>query len=331
MLDRDIVDPSQVVFAGVYDGETDPSRLEAEQRLEERFSDESLHDLCSRFIDGGAGIELRSKINGRQFVVAYIEADSEFGDIGRSVETRVFADYFADPDTETPLLDTVEDYSKYDEESVYACVIDVSGDIIKPAGALRILSYKEGLGFKDVNDLIEDSPSNPWLEEIKDRYFDKGEAYDPSVAWKRLGEVACVDIVLEDSLDIATHASAEDYRGKRGEMDSVSMLFYHACLRYTLAKEKKNLLAIFDLPPFANLQQFGDPFDTYEGVTPHPYGGPYDTIPAYCVVDKGMEKIRQHDPLVGSVFIDGLGLGDIALMPNEYEPQKYSNEAVGIV
>lgn len=314
------------------------TRLVDEQDLEERFSEARLHELCDDYLENGTGVNLKEMLNGRQFVVAYIDATGKYGDIGRSVETQVFAKHFAKPESETPLLDIADDYGKYDEGSIFACVIDASGDVIRPAGALRIIEHKEGLGFKDVNDLviddsdleIEESEKNPWLGEIKAAYFEDGEAYDPAVAWQRLGERNGVELSLPDSLDIATHASGEAYSGAHGDIDGVSMLFYHACLRYALAHNKENLLAIFDLKPFANLQQFGGPFDTYKGLQPHPYGGPGDTMPAFCKLEKGVQRIRDNDAFVGSIFIDGFSLNDTALLPNEYQPELYANEAVGL-
>lgn len=131
-----------------------------------------------------------------------------------------------------------------------------------------------------------------------------------------------------ESVDIATHASAASHRGKRGALDGVSMLFYHACIRYALATRRANLLAIFDLKPLANLQQFGNPFDVYHGLTPKPYGGPYDTLPAAGIIEEGMQRIRAFNAAVGHVFFDGVGLRDTALLPMEYDPERHSDEAI---
>jgi hypothetical protein len=308
--------------------ETVLAPVDTEAQLEALFSDERIGQLAEEYLTGGnpEGLNLKEMAGDRQFVVAYIPAESPYADIPRSVETKVFAKAF-----KQSLTEVVEDYGKYDSESVFATVIDVSAPVPTAAAALRITHYNPELGVKDVNDLLVDNPENPWIQEIKDNYFADGEAYNPALAWKRLGEKAIgAELVLEDSLDIATHASAEGYNGQHGEMGGASMLFYHACLRYALAHGKKNLLAIFDLPPLANLQQFGDPFDTYEGLEAHPYGGPYDTIPAFCVMETGMQRIRDNNEWVGQGFIDGIGLDQHALLPNEYQPEIYSNEAVNL-
>lgn len=303
-----------------------PEDLALEQELDERFATDRLGDLCNEFLERGVpGINLKERINSRQFVVAYIPAESPYGDIGRSVETNVFAKAFKQPRSQV-----VKDYGKYDEATTFACVIDVSTDKPTPAGVLRIIEPSE-LGFKDVNDLVIDDPeNNPWIGEIKEHYFGAEETYDPTVAWQRLGARIGVDLRMEESVDIATHASAPGYSGKNGAIDSVSMLFYHACLRHAMATGKKNLLAIFDIPPLKNIQQFGDPFDLYEGLEPHPYGGPYDTIPAFCIIERGVARIRAKDASIGAVLADGAFLNDMALMPNEYLPEQFSNEAVGL-
>lgn len=295
-----------------------------ESELDERFAPERIGDLCNEFLEQGTGINLRSLVGDRQFVVAYIHAESPYSDIPRSVETTVFANAF-----KLKKAEVVKDYGKYDPSSYFASVIDVSTPKPVSAGALRITEYDPQLGFKDVNDLISD-PESPWLDEIKDAYFEAGEVYDPVIAWQRMAARAGVELNLEESLDIATHASAEEYRDKHGSMDGVSMLFFHACLRYTLATRKKNLLAIFDLKPLANLQQYGEPFDTYEGLSPHPYGGPGDTMPAFCLVQRGIERIRQNDEAVAQAFEYGTFLDQLALFPNEYLPEIYSDKAVGL-
>jgi hypothetical protein len=303
-----------------------------EAELEARFAPERIGRLANDFLDNGTATNLRELAGDRQFVVAYIPSDSPYADIPRSVETQVFAKTFG-----YTLTEIVKDYGKYDPVSTYAAVIDISTEVPTAAGALRICEFDPSLGFKDVNDLVTDDPENPWIDEIKAGYFAPGEVYDPGVAWERLGRQACRDIAdvdflkLDESLDIATHASAEGYNGANGNMGSVSLQFYHACLRNALARKSQNLLAIFDIPPLKNLQQFGDPFRTYEHLKPHPYGGPYDTVPAFCVIQEGMQRIRDNNAYVGDVFINGKDIDKHSLLPKEYQPDIYSDEAVGLV
>lgn len=306
--------------------------------LVDRFDPERISALAQEFVEAdpevagvGADSSLLELANGRQFAVAYLDADSPYAEIPRSVETRVFADWFyKDLGPEDGMRQVLEEYGKYDPASVFVSVLDVSDPgSIRSASALRIIKHSD-LGFKDVNDLVE-SPLSPWLDEIKDEYFDPEEEYDPAVAWHRLGKRAVgSEIVLADSLDIASHASEQTYASTNGDLNGPSMLFYHACVRWAQAHGKENLLAIFDKKPFANLQQFGEPFDTYEGLNWHPYGGPGDTLPAFCIIEKGIKKIRQHNEFVAQVFIDGSGLDKHALLPDEYLPDLYSNESVGL-
>ena len=294
--------------------------------MEARFDSERIGMLANEFLEHGTPYDLRELAGDRQFVVAYIPADSPFSDVPRSVETAVFSKSF-----KQTFSQVVEDYGKYDPVSTFAAVIDVSTPVPRAAGALRICEYDPSLGFKDVNDLLADGPENPWIDDIKRNYFASGEAYDGAAAWKRMGERACgAELQLDESLDIATHSSAEDYQGKHGNLDGVSMLFYHACLRYALATNKKHLLAIFDLKPLANLQQFGEPFETYPDLQPHPYGGPGDTLPAFCTPARAAPRVRGFNKMTAEVLIDGAGLDTIGLLPNEYESEKYGKQVVNI-
>ena len=299
--------------------------LEVEQELDERFSPERIGNLCTEFIEGGLGFDAREKLQDRPFLVAYIPADSPYADIPRSTETAVFSRAFS-----LPKAEIVRDYGKYDPASTFVAVIDASKTPPVSAAALRITDYQPELGFKDVNDLVADDPKNPWINEIKDVYFAQGESYDSDLAWQRLGKGVGVELKLEESHDIPSHASAPEYAGQHGGLNGASMLFYHACLRYALAHKKSNLVAIFDIPPFKNLQQFGEPFRTYQGLNPHKYGGPYDTIPAFCILEEGIQRVRQNDVNIGRAFIDGAMLDQNALLPNEHQPEQYSNEAVGL-
>lgn len=303
-----------------------PETPPTEEELRARFDPERIGQLAEEFLAAGTPHNLKEMAGERQFVVAYIPANSPYADIPRSVETTVFAKAF-----DQTLTEVVEDYGKYDPVSTFATVIDVSTPVPRAAAALRICEYDPKLGFKDVNDLVSD-PESPWLDEIKENYFAPGEAYDPATAWKRMGEKACGhELKLDDSLDIATHSSAEEYQGEHGDLNGPSMLFYHACLRYAFATNKRNLLAIFDLKPLANLQQFGEPFELYPDLKPHPYGGPGDTLPAFCRVEKGTQiRISNVNKIAADVLIYGANLETIGLLPNEYESEKYGNQVVNL-
>jgi len=307
-------------------GLVSPEDQAQEAEWVERFGIERIGDLCNDFLRNGIeGVDLTEQINDRQYVLAYIPAESPYADIARSVEAPTFAKFF-----KRSLTQHDREYGgKYDPTSVFATVIDVSTPLPTPAGVLRICDYDPEVGFKDVNDLLVDDPENPWIDEIKTNYFEEGETYAEAEAWKRLGKRAAGhELSLADGYDIATHASGPNYRGAHGDLNGVSMLFFHACLRYAQVNDKENLFAIFDIPPFKNLQQFGEPFDIYDDLKPHPYGGPYDTIPAFCELDEVVGRFAQFDQGVADLFEKGTGLDANALLPNEYLPELYSNEAV---
>lgn len=298
-------------------------KLEAE--LTERFSAERIGALCNEFLEIGTGINLKEQLNGRPFVVSYIDGESPYSDLPRQVETTVFSTYF-----KMPLSEVYKKYSEKDDpQSTFVCVIDVTDpDRPKPVGALRMVEYKRENGHKDLRDLVIDEEwdpetleGNPWLEEIKTQYFASNEKYDPQTAISRLLAATGENIDLNDTIDVTSHAVIEEARGNAASIDSPTMLFFHACLDEALRKGAKNLVAIFDEKPFENIQQFGEPFSTYEGLGRHPYDGPGNTVPAYCVLEKGMKKIDDFDIGTGDVFIRGKGLEATALMPKE-QPER---------
>lgn len=323
----------------------DADRAEREEALAERYSSGEIASLGLRFLRHKFGRNWKKAVDGRQYVVAYIGADDEFSDLGRSVESQTFGYEFYSDEVKKhgktnkaprryPLLGADEDYRPYDPGTVFATVLDVSreGGPVS-AGSLRIIEHVEGVGHKDLNDFVADDPKNPWLDEIKAQHFAEDEPYDPMVAWQRLGAAEGVNLDPKRSLDIATHASALEYRGRHGDLDGPSMLFFHACLRYALAHPEvgENLLAIFDMNPYQNVQQYGGPFDTYRGITPQKYGGEGLTIPAFCIIERALERIPlTPTPGVGEAFVGGGILRLMALLPNDSEPDVYSNRAVGL-
>lgn len=294
-----------------------------ERELDERFATDRVSGLCEDFLERGMGVDLKELAGTRRFVVAAIPATSELSDIGRSVETKTFANVFA-----RTLTDVYEDYCEYDDASVFIVVIDK--EHLQPAGSIRIICPNDTVGLKSINDLVGDKPDNPWVDEIKRDFFEgeKGtEEYDPQKAWDRLCASAGVSIKPSETFDVATIAVDPGY-STNGSMDGTSLALYHSCLRFALGNGIKNLMSIQDIKPFEILQSFGKPFDVFPSIEPHPYGGPYDTVPAYCVLDRGMRNIRGANEFVGRVFIDGHTLGKNYLLLSDYLPEQFSNESI---
>jgi hypothetical protein len=183
--------------------------------LQERFTKNRIAELTSRYLEDTTndGQNILEHAGEKKFVVNYIHANDKFSDIPRSVEANVFSNSFHEP-----LERIVEDYGQYDDESVFATVIDLQPKDGKPipVAAMRIINYRDDLGFKDVNDLL--SEQSPWIDDIKKYYFGRFERYDPQKAWERLGIAACGQAIdLESSIDIASHAVIPEYTGNSGK------------------------------------------------------------------------------------------------------------------
>jgi hypothetical protein len=300
--------------------EINPDSQELE--LVERFQAERLHRLSAEFLEREG---LVGKIEGKEFVVGLIKATDELSDIARSVETKVFSDRFS-----RSLSEVDAEYKKQDELSTFLALIDVTDrDNLKPMGALRIIESDNELGLKSINDFVADTPDNPWIDEVKQLHFTPEEGYDPIVAWNRLCQRVGVTLKPEETFDIATLAVLPEYASS-GSLDGASIGLYHSCLRYSFARGIKNFMSIQDLRPLEIIQAFGEPFETFPGIKPHPYGGPFDTIPAYAVFETGLKKIRDYDALIGQVLIDGVGLENQFLLLQEQNPEIYSNKVLGL-
>jgi len=293
------------------------------QDLEARFAPEHLSALTDEFLEKGTNVNLKELAGDRKYVVGIIPATSAYADVARSVEVMKFAKVF-----KRSWTDVYQDYAPYDEASTFLAVIDVQGDKPMPVGAMRFIEPGHEIPLKSVHDLVVDDPANPWIDEIKTNYFDADEPYDAVTAWDRLCQRAGIDLNLAETMDVATIASLK-VNGKRSELRAISLALYHSCVHYAKAQGAKNLVSIQDLAPFRLLQGYGDPFDTFEGLEPHPYGGPDDTVPAFCNIDEGIRRIRNKDAFTGHVFADGFGLTKEYLFFDEYDPARYSNEAIG--
>lgn len=294
---------------------------EIEADLEARFSPERIGALSEAYLVAEFGDDWREKVGDRKSVVGIIPATSEFADVPRMVETTKFSEQF-----KRPMSRVYTEYTEYDEPSTFIVAIDVTGDTPTPAGAMRIIEPNETAGMKSINDLVDDTPKNPWIDEIKENYFGSDEQYSPLAAWERLGARVGIELDPAVSFDVATVSVLDAYKTD-GSLDGTSLALYHTCLRYALGNGIENLVSIQDLRPLEILQKFGNCFSVFDDdIKPHEYGGPYLTIPAWAELQEGMRRVRSSG--WGNIFIEGEGLdGDYYLL-KEYSPEQYSDEAV---
>lgn len=312
---------SQVLEAVVSDnGDVVPN---SQEDLNRRFNPERIAALTQDFLENGTGINLKEAAGERQYVVAYVNGDSQYADLGRVVETKVFSNWFEMPEPEV-----VEKYGGvYDPLSTFVCVFDLHEENPRPVGALRMVNYSPEGWFKDIRDFVA-SPDSPWLEDIKAAYFAEGEAYDPQVAWDRM-LAANGDTPLDPATtyDVTSHSVMPGY-GSHASDGGVSILFFHACMRWGMAQGKEDIVAIFDIKPFENLDALGGPFNAYKNIPDRAYDGPGLTRPAYCNLKVAEERFFAAG--LGEYFVEGQGMQTTALLPDEYQPELYSNAAVGL-
>ncbi|HET9173838.1 MAG TPA: hypothetical protein VFN56_00990 [Candidatus Saccharimonadales bacterium] len=297
--------------------------IDLESDLQERFSLDHQADLCESYLQNMSG-EIPDD---KRYVITLIQGDDPiYGDIGKSVECTVFSKAF-----KRTLSDVYLDYVDYDSASTFIVAIDRNHPKTgraRPAGAIRLINDSPQ-GLKSIKDMIKDDPSNPWRDEIANLVFSDDEQYSPDLAWKRLCDKAGVVLDPSASVDVATFSVHPAY-GRRNRLSGVYVSLYHTCLRLAMAQGKKNLVSIQDLPPLELVQEFGKPFDTFDGLSPRPYGGPYDTLPAYCILDEGMARVRSFQPMIGKLLIEGVGLDEDTYQIKDRLPNLYGNVTVGL-
>jgi hypothetical protein len=317
-IDKEITGPSGIFYSRIYYVN---SKLEVpdneEAKLWARFREERLRNIALDFLENGPYGDIRDKVAGKQFATVVISAsDSRFADLGKGPETRVFADYFIR--THKAVYD---EYAAHDHNSDFIVELDVSDiDNPFPAGAMRMIHGKTINDLKSIKDFVADEPSNPWRQELEEMLFKPGEEYSPEEAWKRLCERNDVNLDPAESVDVATLAVFPKY-GRRERLNGVSIALYHGCYVFSAGK---NLITIQDVVPFKRLQDHAQPFDTFDGVKQHPYGGPYDTIPAYSVPAESVPRVRRNSKFVANLILDGMGNSKKdTLSLQELDPETY--------
>jgi hypothetical protein len=319
-IDKKITGPSGIFYSRDYYVNFNLEAPDNEEaKLWARFREERLTNIALDFLENGPYGDIRDKVAGKQFATVVISAsDPRFADLGKGPETRVFAKYFQR--THKAVYD---EYAPHDPNSDFIVELDVSDiDNPFPAGAMRMIHGKTINDLKSIKDFIADDPSNPWRIELGEMLFDPDEKYSPEEAWKRLCEQNGVNLDPAESVDVATLSVFPKY-GRRDRLNGVSIALYHGCYVFS---EGKNLITIQDVVPFKRLQDHAQPFDTFNGVKPHPYGGPYDTIPAYSVPAESVPRVRRNSKFMGNLILDGMGISRDTMLLQELDPDTYGSK-----
>ncbi len=205
-------------------------------------------------------------------------SDEPTAELARHVEQTVFLDSFGN----TPELLAAE-YSPYERNSVYLCVID--HEFRRPAGVIRLL-LPVPAGLKSLNDM-----EAVWGESAEQLFLRAGTPF-----------------IREKTWDIATLAVDLDYRGAKTK-GAVAAGLYQTLTLAALACGVNWFIAILDAPVFRSLRwQLCSIFQEFEGVEPREYLGSVASIPAWCDVAAAERRLAEVNPRLHTVLVRGIGL-----------------------
>lgn len=279
--------------------ETTGSEIVPSKELHERFDESEIDQLCQELVTEH---KLDEVADGREFAILRLPGTERGALLGKYVESVVFGEAFSRDRSEV-----WDEYAEYDEASEFVLILDVNGK--KPVAAARIIANSDK-GLKDLEDLVADDEDNPWIGEIKAGYFEEGETYSPETAKERLYSDLAVDLEFDEdlALDIATRAVLPEY-SKPG-LITPGLALLHSILQVAGAQNKNFFVAIQDVGPLKMIQRMGEPFRVPSKLNPHPFGGPYDTLPTFAQLDTAYEQMREKSPRTAPALIDGMGIED---------------------
>lgn len=253
------------------------------------------------------------KANGRKWAVAILPGDDPRADIARRVETERFSKFF----NHHPLEHYI-DYGIYDHASIFVTVIDAQHeDGPKAASVLRIVGNSD-IGLKTVNTLISSNEEeNPWYPEMTDALGEFSYADLPRMR-KLVNQM--FNIIPENTWAIETMAVLEEYAGKKGEFGESSFPLYAACLQLSNRAQIDSWISIQDIKPLMQMQEiFSNPW-SFTPLSVQNYEGEYPTIPAVIHdMPLAQQELRDADPFTAGLLIDGDGMSDAYVMPEELQ------------
>ncbi len=184
------------------------------------------------------------------FGLYWVEAESEFGLLGRTVELEVFWDQFRN---DRELL--AAEYGPYDHFSMYILLVDHTEECV--AGVVRIIEDSH-LGLKTLHEIERAEGWNRSFNEIR-AYHDLD--YDRSDVW-----------------DVAGLAVRKAWRASAGG-GMVSIGLYHGVVLGALLAGKRALVAALDDVVADLMIAFGSPWVRVCDLPPVEYEGSPSTSP----------------------------------------------------
>ncbi len=272
------------------------------------FPDSEVLQTTKKMLDE---TDFEAKANGRRWALLVTNGDSPESDIAESVLTKVFSD---DRFREHP-ASIAEAYGHYKPASLFISVVDTEHpDGPRPVSALQIVKNSI-LGCKSINTLADSDPShNPWYQDLSEVIGDWDKDDEPRIA-KTVADLYYVD--PKESWSIESMAALPDYRGNHGLFGEASFPLYAICLQMSDRAGIKSWLSIQDIKPMLQMQGiFAEPWSTL-ALPPRMYDGSL-TIPTVIHdMPEAQANLRKKDPNMGELLIDGRGMGDQYVTPEE--------------
>jgi hypothetical protein len=312
------------------------SRLEAaaatddiDLALDRLFPPDEIAQHTQELLDK-AGFD--DKANGRRWAVMVLDGNDPLVDVAERVETEGFSKFFGTH----PVKHYAEYGAEYNKSSIFVTVIDAHAEGgPRAASALRIVKDSPR-GFKTMNSLSSpDLIRNPWADEIKAMIGDFGYE-DKDRVQQELADIMGID--LSTTWAIESMAALPEYQGNNGGFGEATFPLYAACLELSnRTKEASNgeqpihsWISIQDLPPLQQMQDlFAEPWKRLPEVTPRPYDGDGDTVPAVIQsMDIAQANLEKFNPKMADLMIRGAGLEAQYVTAIELQGDDYLNALV---
>lgn len=279
------------------------------------FPDDEVRATTKEMLDSTGFYD---KADGRRWALFVTNGDSPESDLAESVLTDVFStERFKN---QHPAA-IARDYGHYKPASLFISVIDTEHpDGPRPVSAIQAVKNSI-IGCKSINTLADSDPThNPWYDYISRVVGDWGKGDEIEVA-----EIIrkAYDVDLSETWSIESMAALPEYAGKHGLFGEASFPLYAICLQMSDRAGIRSWLSIQDLKPLLQMQRiFAKPWEVLD-LPVREYDGS-QTIPTVIRdMPLAQSNLREADPGMGEMLIDGKGLANAYVTPEELFGEDY--------